>query len=310
MRFVLNLKYVSIFIGVLFLAVAFQYFEEDAAEFNKARNVSSEKYLNSDLGSTRYQVYGDSNKEVIILIAASNGYLEQWNPNIEPLVKAGYKVVVYDLFGRGLSDKPKVNLDLSVFRGQLNSIIDEVGSKRVHLIGSSFGSIIASDYAINNKMRIDKIIFVGPAGWPSNINSASRLLNIPILGELIFHYFGETILRPRVEGYFHAKEGNVWAIDKWQEFADYPGFMRSYLSTLRHSPVIDYTNGWENFGKLNKSALFIWGKDDISFPFENSKKAIELIPSAKIIGIDRAAHWVNIEKPLQVNNAIISFLEK
>ena len=61
---------------------------------------------------------------------------------------------------------------------------------------------------------------------------------------------------------------------------------------------------------LDKSVLFIWGKNDISFPFENSQTAIGLIPNATITAIDNAAHWVNIEKPLLVNNSIISFLAK
>ena len=204
-----------------------------------------------------------------------------------------------------------MELDLAVFRKQLSSIIDEVaGPKNVHLIGSSFGSIIASDYAIHNRERVKKVIFSGPAGWPSDINNSSLLLNIPVLGEFIFHYFGETILKPRVEGYFYNKENNLWAIQAWEQFARHPGFMRAYLSTLRHSPVLDYTEGWREFGLSNKPTLFIWGKNDVSFPFENSKKAAELIPHTKIIGVDKAAHWVNIEQPLKVNEAIISFLMK
>ncbi|MBQ4848370.1 alpha/beta hydrolase [Pseudoalteromonas sp. MMG005] len=33
-----------------------------------------------------------------------------------------------------------------------------------------------------------------------------------------------------------------------------------------------------------------------------------LIPSTKVVAIDNAAHWLNIEQPKQVNNAMISFL--
>jgi len=41
---------------------------------------------------------------------------------------------------------------------------------------------------------------VGPAGWP-NKNGRNRLLDTPIVGELVFHYFGQQILRPKVEAY-------------------------------------------------------------------------------------------------------------
>lgn len=97
-------------------------------------------------------------------------------------------------------------------------------------------------------------------------------------------------------------------VEQWASFARLPGFTRSALSTLRHSPVLDYTAGWEQLGALKKPTLFIWGKQDVSFPFTNTRKIPRLIPHAKIIGIEDAAHWVNIEQPIQVNKAIISFL--
>lgn len=303
-------RYLTI-VGILLYIFALPYVDQGSTSLDEAREASSEQYLLTDIGITRYQVFGKANDEVVILVAASNGYLEQWNPNVEPLVNAGYKVVTYDLLGRGLSDRPNVNLDLSVFRNQLSAIIGETaGAKKVHLIGSSFGSIIASDYALNNRSRVQKMIFIGPAGWPSDINSASLLLNIPVLGEFIFHYFGETLLMPRVEGYFYNKKKGGWAINMWQKFAHYPGFMRTYLSTLRHSPVLDYTEGWKKLGSLNKPIQFIWGKEDVSFPFSNSSKAAALIPQAKIVGIEKAAHWVNIDQPELVNKAITLFLQE
>ena len=309
-RFILKFRYLFFLLIAVLCIVGFDYFDEDYSSFEVIKSQTPGRYLNSDHGSTRYQVFGEDNTEVIVLIAASNGYIEQWNPNIQPLVNAGYKVVAYDLYGRGLSARPKTDLSLSVFRTQLSLIIDEVDVDQVHLVGSSFGSVIASDFAIHNADRVDKLVFVGPAGWPSNINFSSKILNVPVLGELIFHYFGDAILKPRVEGYFYDKESNISVVKTWQKFASYPGFMRSYLSTIRHSPVLDYIDGWQELGMLDKSVLFIWGKNDISFPFENSQRAIGLIPNATITAIDNAAHWVNIEKPLLVNNSIISFLAK
>ena len=306
----LKFRYLLSLLVVVTFLVGFDYLYEDYSNFDLAKTQVSEQYLNSDLGNTRYQIFGENNTEVIVLISASNGYIEQWSPNIQPLVNAGYKVVAYDLYGRGLSARPNINLDLSVFRAQLSLIINEVNADQVHLVGSSFGSIIASDYVINNSEKVDKLVLIGPAGWPSGINLSSRLIKIPVLGELIFHYFGYSILNSRVEGYFYDKDSHLSTIKVWQEFARYPGFIRSYLSTLRHSPVLDYIEGWKELGLLDKNVLFIWGKNDISFPFENSHRAIELVPNAKITAIDKAAHWVNIDRPLLVNKSIVSFLKK
>lgn len=84
--------------------------------------------------------------------------------------------------------------------------------------------------------------------------------------------------------------------------------MRSALSTLRYSPVLDYTDGWDKLGDLNKPTMFIWGKQDVSFPYSNTKKLSKLIPHAKVVSIEDAAYWVNIEQAEDVNNAITLFL--
>lgn len=297
-----------VLIAVFASIFAFQYYNEDTADFDEARKRSTEQYLNSEGGSTRYQVFGDEDDPSVVLVHSFNGFLESWSPNIESLTRAGYRVVAYDLWGRGLSDRPRADLDLPAFRKQLNAIIDHAGAKTVHLVGSSFGCVIASDYALHNPSRVEKLVLIAPAGWPRDGDRTSQLLSIPILGDLVFHYFGEGILKSTVEAYFYDSEAQHWAIDEWQEFARYPGYTRSALSTLRHSPVLDYTEGWPKLGALGKPTLFIWGKQDVSFPFSNTERARALIPHAKIVPVEDAAHWVNVEKPFQVNEAIVSFL--
>ncbi len=155
--------------------------------------------------------------------------------------------------------------------------------------------------------QIESLVMVGPAGWPGE-NGRNPLLDIPIVGDLAFHYFGKLILKPKVEAYFLDPSIYPEVVKEWDTFSSYPGSMRSALSTLRHSPVLDFSAGWKQLGEFNKPMAFIWGKQDISFPFSNTKKLSKLIPHAKIIGIDNAAHWVNIEQAEQVNDAIVRFL--
>ncbi len=301
------LKYCLAVLSLLSFMAVYQYYNEDNYVLVSARKASADELLNTAGGVTRYKIFGQNNTETVIMIHSFNGFLESWNPNINSLVKAGYRVVVYDLFGRGLSDRPHTNYDLDLFRAQLDSVIKKVGAKKVHLIGSSFGCVIASDYALTSPDRIESLVMVGPAGWPGE-NGRNPLLDTPVVGDLAFHYFGKVILKPKVEAYFLNPSIYPEVVEKWATFSSYPGSMRSALSTLRHSPVLDYSAGWKQLGEFNKPMAFIWGKQDVSFPFSNTKKLSKLIPHAKIIGIDNAAHWVNIEQAEQVNDAIVRFL--
>jgi len=68
--------------------------------------------------------------------------------------------------------------------------------------------------------------------------------------------------------------------------------------------------GWPKLGALKKPTLFIWGKQDISFAFSNSKMLSELIPHAEVFGINNTAHWVNIEQAELVNSKLVEFLSE
>lgn len=298
---------IIVVVSLFSILTFYNYYNEDTSVFATARSDSGSTFIESKLGMTRYKVLGQQNDQTIILIHSFNGFLESWSHNVQALVNAGYKVVTYDLYGRGLSERPRVNYDLKLFQNQLDLIVKKVGSSNVHLIGSSFGSVIAADYTQKNPDVVNSLIMVGPAGWPEK-ESQSKLLNIPIVSDLAFYYFGEHILKPKVEAYFIDPSKHYSMVDTWSRFASYPGFTRSALSTLKNSPVLDYTSGWEKLGKIEKPILFIWGKQDVSFPFSNTQKLSKLIPKAKVIGIEGAAHWVNIEQADEVNKAMIEFL--
>ena len=288
----------------------YDYYSEDFSSFESAVDKSTENYFESDLGKTRYKVYGAEGDPTVIMVHGFNGFIESWEPNIAPIVNSGYRVVVYDQWGRGLSARPRIDLNLQALRNQLDMLVNHLGIDKFHLIGSSLGCVIASDYAINNPRKVEKIALIGPAGWSSEGSSQSSLTDIPVLGEVVFHYFGQKIIQPKVEEYFYNKTAHFDVIGQWQRFANYPGFTRSALSMLRHAPLYGYNEGWSELGKLGKPTLFVWGELDMSFPFSNAEKAKAFIPHSKIVGIKKAAHWVNIEKPAVVNEAIISFLNE
>ena len=289
------------------LVTLYRYYNEDTSALEAERVASGSTLIESEIGVTRYKVFGEKNIPTVVLIHSFNGFMESWNPNINALVNAGYRVIVYDLFGRGLSGRPHVKYDLTLFRDQLDLVLKKVGAKNVYLVGSSFGCVIASDYANHYPERVKSLVMIGPAGWPQK-GGSNPLLDVPLVSELVFHHFGKQILRPKVKAYLSNPSEHYEMIEKWEHFASYPGFTRSALSTLKHSPVLDYIEGWKQLKALNKPTLFIWGKQDVSFPFSNTEKLKKLIPHAKIIGINNAAHWVNVEQAALVNSELIEFL--
>lgn len=294
----------------LFTAItATRYFYEDSSAVSAARAQSGDKFLVSSDGVTRYRIIGENNKTTVVLVHSFNGFLESWAPNIDALISSGYRVVVYDLFGRGLSDRPRTDYDLTLFRRQLSAVINELNVKDIDLIGASFGSVIAADYATHYPDKVKGLVFLGPAGWPTGTHR-NPLLDVPIIADLVFHFFGSGLIKNKVEDYFLDAPANKKLIDQWQAYADLPGYTRAALATLRQSPVFDYTSGWGKFGALDKPTLILWGQEDVSFPFSNTKNIADYINHAQVVGIENAAHWVNVEQADRVNKLMTAFLSE
>ena len=291
---------------LIFVSVV-SYFHEDRTAFDAAIDASDDLFIGPAHPATRYREWGQANRPTVVLIHSFNGFIESWDANAKTIAAAGYRVIAYDLVGRGLSSRPSIDLTLDVFRQQLETVIDRTAAGRPVLVGSSFGSVIAADYAIHHPENVAGVIMIGPAGWPTG--EKNQLINVPIIADAIFHLAGKRLLQNKVEEYFIDPEQYADVISQWESFARYPGLTRSALSTLRHSPVLDNTSGWLQFAELGLPTLILWGRADRSFPYSLSENAKAAIPHAEIVGIDDAAHWVNIEQAAVVNEHIIEFLK-
>lgn len=281
---------------------------ESPQKLAERRQLVSANTVESTSGSTRFETRGDRRNPSIILIHSFNGFMETWQPNVDALVDAGYHVVTYDLFGRGLSDRPARPLTLKVFHEQISALRKHLDIQTpMHLAGASFGSVIAADYAILHPDQVRSIALTGPAGWPNDEDSTAKLVRLPHLADLLFFYAGKPLLQSKINTYLLDDEEARWTKAYWKVYYQYGGVARSALSTLRHSPVLDYRRGWRKLGETKLPTLVIWGRQDSSFPYAHAKEAEKLIPQAKIMAIDSAEHWVNIDQPGEVNTALVEF---
>lgn len=117
-------------------------------------------------GRTHYQLTGAG--PTVVLVHGVSGPLAVWDKNTEALVEAGYKVLRFDLFGRGFSERlGHSSYGLDTYVRQLEELIEalDLGPK-VRLIGSSLGGIITSEYTLRHPNQVEGLVLIGPAGFP------------------------------------------------------------------------------------------------------------------------------------------------
>ncbi len=70
-------------------------------------------------------------------------------------------VILYDLRGHGMSDRPQQDYDLDTFVADLASLLDALKVERpVHLVGNSFGGLLALAFALAHRERVAGLVLV------------------------------------------------------------------------------------------------------------------------------------------------------
>ncbi|NNK77293.1 MAG: alpha/beta fold hydrolase, partial [Litoreibacter sp.] len=115
-----------------------------------------------------------------------------WDGMIEGLTGLGFRVLSYDLYGRGFSDRPDLTHSRDFFVRQLEEVIDAAGiPETASLIGYSMGASIASAYAVKHPEKVDRLILLAPAGLRLADNRFNRFVReTPVIGDWLMAVLG------------------------------------------------------------------------------------------------------------------------
>ena len=114
-------------------------------------------------GKVWYQVVGAADAIPVITVHGGPGGTHDY---LEPLAELADErpVVFYDQLGAGKSDRPD---DMSLwhndrFVDELSRVIDVIAPRRLHLLGQSWGTIFATEYALRQPARLVSLILASP----------------------------------------------------------------------------------------------------------------------------------------------------
>src|SRR5262249_59523851 len=105
---------------------------------DELRKSAPGQFIKTSAGFVHYQFAGPEDGRVIVLVHGFSVPYYLWAGTFEMLGNAGFRVLRYDLFGRGLSDRPSVTYNGELFDRQLVELLDALHIKgKVDLAGAS-----------------------------------------------------------------------------------------------------------------------------------------------------------------------------
>jgi proline-specific peptidase len=132
---------------------------------------------------TWYRVVGDLDQPepakfpLLVLHGGPGGPSDYLEP-LEELADAGRPIVFYDQLGCGNSDQPNdpSMWRVELFEEELATMRQELGLGHIHLLGHSWGGMLAMEYALTQPVGLVSLILASsPASIPQWIAEANRL---------------------------------------------------------------------------------------------------------------------------------------
>ncbi|MBQ6381384.1 MAG: alpha/beta hydrolase [Clostridia bacterium] len=244
-------------------------------------------------GTTHYELKGEG--ETVVLVHGYSTPYYIYDKLFERFVAAGYKVLRYDLFGRGLSDRVKAVYNTALFCTQLEQLCEAlIPSESFILVGTSMGGSITTEFVKRNPEKVEKLILLAPAGMDSfKPPFYMKMCKIPGFGKWIFSKIGaKSLFNGCAREIIYSKE----EIDDYQrQFAyslQYKGFVEATFSSLIHT-ILDTEHTVQAYKAVAKTSLpmlVIWGTADKTMPYYQIERMKEICPQATYITYEGSGH--------------------
>jgi pimeloyl-ACP methyl ester carboxylesterase len=272
------------------------------------------KFIALSHGYTSYDVTGPADGRVVLLIPGISIPRSVFRPTATSLAQAGYRVVTYDLYGRGFSDRPRVRYDAALFNQQIDELLTAVQiTGPISLVGVASGALQSMLYAEFRPTRVERLVLICPDGVNAPVNGFVRLVRIPLVGEIagrvVLNTVGQRQWEQRLQNYSSDRRVVEDVITSFRSQLAYQGFWRALTSSIASLPISESSDVFRRVERQRMPTLILWGAHDVIIPVRLGQEVRRLMPSATYVEIP-AGHLSQSERPDLSNEAILRFLER
>ena len=183
------------------------------------------------------------------------------------LGRLGYRVLMYDLYGRGLSDAPKGKQDRAFFLRQLSDLCAYHGlTEEVTIVGYSMGGSIATAFATEYPHSVKRVILIASAGIITTESAFSRFCRrVPVLGDWVHAMFAHKRTLKSIPAQGAAPEIDRVYQAQRKELSR-RGYLPAILSSRRGILAEDQESDHRKLRRQGIAVTAVWGGADPIIP--------------------------------------------
>jgi pimeloyl-ACP methyl ester carboxylesterase len=260
-------------------------------------------------GATFYRIDGCEDGRPLLLLHGATVPNWQFDGLVPLLVDAGFRVVRYDHYGHGDSERPRGRYDRRRFVRQALEFIDAVAIEPAETVvwGYSMGAAVAAAMAADLPSAPARLVLMAPLLDFDSGNPYRNIIRTPVAGELLMTLFGRrTLLRRRRDRY--TAIGRPELVERFAEQARKPGYWRALLSMQRHDALADQRDVYQRAADAGLSPIIIHGSADPITPPADVAEVALIFPDALRIELKGLEHNLMLTHPERVARSVLAAL--
>ncbi len=257
-----------------------------------------------------FQDYGQADGQPVILIHGWPLSHRAWEPQMQTLADAGYRVIAYDRRGFGVSTLPYHNFDYSTLAKDLRTLLVELDLQKAILVGFSMGGgEVVRYFTAYGSDRIAKAALVSsivplvaqkednPDGVPQE--DLDDILQAVKTNRLAF-------LRGFIKNYFNAEATKTPEAEL--EYAWNLGAFASPRATVECAKTWASADFRSECANVDVPTLIVHGDADGIVPIATAgNQAAKLIPDSQYHIVKNGPHGLNLTHREELNTALVEF---
>ncbi|MDJ0662832.1 MAG: alpha/beta fold hydrolase [Crocosphaera sp.] len=268
----------------------------------------------------KYTVQGQG--KPLLLIHGFGASIGHWRKNIPHLAQENYRIYALDLLGFGGSDKPQLNYTVELWRDLIKDFWQDHIQEPTVFVGNSIGGLLAlmilADYPHISKGGVLINCAGGLNHRPDELNfplrfvmgTFTKLVNSSVTGPFLFNRIRQKhrIRRTLYQVYCDRNAVTDELVDILYQPSCDPGAQKVFASVLT-APAGPHPNSL--LPNIDQPLLVLWGSDDPWTPIKGSAMYQERAKNGQnttFYPIEKAGHCPHDEKPQQVNELILTWL--
>ena len=230
---------------------------------------------------------------------------------IAPSFGTTRRVLMPDLFGCGLSDRPDASYALSWHAKMIATWLEAIGVQEVDIVGHSFGGGVGQMLLLQPTLRVRRLTLLASGGLGRDVGLWLRLATLPLVES-----FGQPFMRHGTRYFMRSLNPGLRLedVERTSAMNARKGSARAFARTVRD--VIDWRGQRRLFFEHAHEAaqlppvMVCWGDRDTVIPIAHGIAFAKAVDGVTFHRIEGAGHWLHHEKPEIVVEALRAFIDE